>query len=236
MARQRAYLDLHLAQPGGGLHGELARLARGVAPDVGEIRAALHKIDAREDCADFRLAGILRLLYQFLAHPLIPSELWAEIEAGVLGFKYWPDEPGLDDMCTWSENHHILFASGGYLAGQRYPERVFANAGHTGREQMARMRPAFYAGSTCAFAPDSASGSRTSTMSKTWPRCSTWSISAQDAEIAQRAAMVVDVMLLDLALNHFRGTLGCTHGRSYFRHKVDGRREDTASVFSVSLA
>ena len=59
----------------------------------------------------------------------------------MLGFKYWPDEPGIDSMCTWTENHHILFASAAYLAGQLFPDAIFTNSGHAGAEKMAQNRP-----------------------------------------------------------------------------------------------
>jgi len=229
-ARRQAYLDLHLRQAGGGIHAELARLACGAAPDPAQVRVALDKLDAREDCADFRLAGILRLLYQYGDSPLLPSALLAEIERSVLGFKYWPDEPGVDDMCTWSENHQILFASGGYLAGQICPDRVFTNAGYTGREQMARMEPRIRRWLDLRFRTGFSEWlSNVYYVEDLAALLNLVDFCAQP-EIARRAAMVVDTMLLDLALNHYRGTLGCTHGRSYFQHKVDGQRESTAPV------
>ncbi len=95
----------------------------------------------RHDCADFRLHPILRMLYAYSDTGLVSKELLARARGSVLGFKYWPDEPGKDHMCTWSENHHMLFSAGGYLAGQLYPDETFANSGETGVEKMARFRP-----------------------------------------------------------------------------------------------
>ena len=43
---------------------ELARLAAGGTPHEGIFHAALDFIDARKDCSDFVLHGILRLLYE----------------------------------------------------------------------------------------------------------------------------------------------------------------------------
>ena len=53
-----------------------------------------------------------------------------------LNFKYFPDEPGIDSLCTWTENHYILFTSAAYLAGQLYPDEVFTNSGETGKQKM----------------------------------------------------------------------------------------------------
>ncbi|NIV28193.1 MAG: hypothetical protein GWN58_01405, partial [Anaerolineae bacterium] len=90
-------------------------------------------------CADFVMHAVLRLLLQF-ADRLDPALLDRARET-VLGFKYWPSEVGLDSMCTWTENHQILFASAAYLAGQLYPGEVFTNSGQTGREKMGEHRP-----------------------------------------------------------------------------------------------
>ncbi len=61
--------------------------------------------------------------------------------ATVLGFKYWPDEPGVDSLCTWTENHYILYSSAAYLAGQLYPDQTFSNAGQMGNDKMVINRP-----------------------------------------------------------------------------------------------
>ena len=63
------------------------------------------------------------------------------VEAAFLGFKFWLDEPGIDGMCYFTENHQILFHVTGYLSGQYWRERTFANSGLTGQQQMARALP-----------------------------------------------------------------------------------------------
>jgi len=47
----------------------------------------------------------------------------------------------IDGMCYWSENHYILFSSGGYLAGQLYPDEIFTASGQTGTQKMKKFRP-----------------------------------------------------------------------------------------------
>ena len=64
----------------------------------------------------------------------LDPERRAEIEQVLIEFKYWVDEPGVDPMIFWSENHQILFAAAEYLMGQRFKDTVFPNAGLTGRE------------------------------------------------------------------------------------------------------
>ena len=54
-----------------------------------------------------------------------------------------------------------------------------------------------------------------------------------DEEIAQKATMVLDLVLMDMALNHFYGTFGSTHGRSYKNEKVNGAKDHTRSVYKL---
>src|SRR5207248_2685521 len=97
---------------------ELARLGEPISTiDEEGIRASIAFVRARNDCADFTLAALLRILYRFGDSPLLDPALRQEIEETVLGFKYWIREPGQDVMCYWTENHQILFATAELLAG-----------------------------------------------------------------------------------------------------------------------
>jgi len=62
---------------------ELARLAAGGTPHEGIFHAALDFIDARKDCSDFVLHGILRLLEsrELDAHHLLFDSLFARAKA-----------------------------------------------------------------------------------------------------------------------------------------------------------
>ncbi len=68
-SRRRAFLDHCLQNPAPNntktIYYELARLAAGGVAFEGAIAAALDYIDARKDCSDFVLHGVLRMLYQF---------------------------------------------------------------------------------------------------------------------------------------------------------------------------
>ncbi len=179
--RRQAFLDWVSRNPAqehlSSVFRELARLEAGGPPHLALFEAALDFVDRRLDCADFVLHGILRLLYQFGGDPRLPGELLERARRTVLDFKYWPDEPGRDSMCTWTENHQILFAGAALLAGQLFPDQRFpTRARRAGRRSGSRAAGSC-AGSSCAFAPASASGSPTSTTTRTWWRCSRWSTS-----------------------------------------------------------
>src|SRR5690606_25275978 len=68
--------------------------------------------------------------------PIVRPDDQQRIEKALHGFKFWLDEPGLDAMCYFTENHQVLFHVSSYLSGQLWPDVVFANSGRTGREQI----------------------------------------------------------------------------------------------------
>ena len=134
---------------------ELVRMVGGEQAHEGILSAALAYINSRRDCSDFVLHGFLRLMYQFADTKLSANDsfkrfsvkyppstsLLSRSEETLLDFKYFPNEPGVDSMCSWTENHYILFTSAAYLAGQLFPERIFTNSGEIGQEKMALNRP-----------------------------------------------------------------------------------------------
>jgi hypothetical protein len=209
---------------------ELVRLAAGGALHEGILHAALDFIDQRRDCADFTLHSILRLLYQFHDHPQLPDGLLARARDTVLAFKYWPDEPGVDSMCTWTENHQILFASAAYLAGQMTPDEVFTNSGHTGREKMRLNRPRILRWLDLRFRTGFSEWLSHVYYDEDLTALISLVDFCQDDEIRRKAAMVTDLLVLDMALNSYRGVFGSTHGRSYENTKKWAANEGTTDT------
>lgn len=124
-------------------HGEadtvtmLARLALGDggAETRAMAEAALERIDACWDCADFDLVP---LIWGRMRWPdLLGEECCARIDRTILGYRYWLDEPGNDVQWYFSENHALLFHTAAYLAGVLLPDAVFRRSGRSGREQSA---------------------------------------------------------------------------------------------------
>jgi hypothetical protein len=220
---------------------ELIRMATGEEGHEGVLHSALDYIDARKDCADFVHHGILRLLYQFdseretaldLNHP--PSEeLLARAKQTTLNFKYFPNEPGIDSMCTWTENHYILFTSAAYLSGQLYPDEVFSNSGEMGREKMALNKPRIMRWLDMKFR-----GGFNEWLSHVYydedltALLSLYDFS-EDAEIRAKVEMVIDLLLLDMALNSYKGVFGSTHGRSYENSKKLASNEGTTDTMKL---
>ncbi len=248
--RRADYLAHCLATPAPentkGIYHELVRLAASdrfaandaAAPAIhdGVIAATLDYIDARHDCADFSLHGVLRLLYQFHNHPSLSHDLVERCRQTVLGFKYWPDETGrpdlsgADSMCTWTENHHILFASAAYLAGQMFPRATFPNSGRTGAEQMALNAPRIRRWLDLRFRTGFSEWLSHVYYDEDLAALLSLVDFCADAEIATRAAMVIDLLLIDIALNSHRGVFGSSHGRSYENTKKWAGQEGTSDT------
>ena len=207
---------------------DIEKLSRGERADEGQILEILDFIDRRYDCADFRLVCVLRSLCDFSG--LISEETLSRMKRTVLGFKYAMDEPGRDSMCYWSENHQLIFAACEYLAGQLYPEETFTNNGRTGRQHMqkaqARLERWFEERFTLGF---------TEWHSNTYYEEDAAPLSllidcARDPKIASRAAMLLDLLLQDMALHSFEGFFSAASGRCYERQKKDPKAQDTLDI------
>jgi hypothetical protein len=214
------------------VYSEIAKMALGrwSAVKIDAIMGSIARINQREDCSDFYLAGLLGMLQRYGNDPAFPGELKHPLEECVLNFKYWADEPGSDAMWYWSENHQILFHACEILAGQLYPDRLFTNAGKSGRwhrekgERMAiswlrkRGRGGFQEwDSNCYFEEDLLALSHLADL-------------AENSEVYELAAVIIDKMLFTMALNSYRGTLGSTHGRTYTPLIKGARMESTAGA------
>jgi hypothetical protein len=210
---------------------ELARLAAGGTPHAGVFHAALDFIDARKDCADFVLHGILRYLYMMRNEGKEErNALTQRARQSVLGFKYFPDEPGIDSMCTWTENHYILFTSAAYLAGQLYPDEVFPNTGETGQQKMERNRPRILRWLDLRFRTGFSEWLSHVYYDEDLTALLSLYDFASEEEIRLQSETVINLLLLDMALNSFKGVFGSTHGRAYENTKKWADNEGTTDT------
>ncbi len=223
-ARRKALLSHAVANPARttmkGHFRELARMALGRGPvHTGLIGAALTYIDERRDCSDFVMLGIVRMLYQFRESRLLDRKLLSRAEKTLLSFKYWPDEPGIDSMCTWTENHQIMFAANEYLAGRLFPDRAFEGSGLTGIEHMERARKRILRWMEMRFRTGFSEWLSNVYYDEDITALANLADFCRDEIIARRAVIILDLLFLDMALNSHQGVFGSTHGRSYAKEK-----------------
>lgn len=214
------------------IYSEIAKMALGwwsrLKPAL--ILEAIDGINLRRDCSDFYLTGLLGMLYRYGDDPSFPQELKQPLQACILNFKYWIDEPGRDAMCYWSENHQILFHTCEILAGQLYPDWTFANNDQTGQWHRAKgerlalawlKKRAVYGlqewDSNCYFEHDLLALSHLLDLADT-------------SEVWELAAIIMDKIFLTIALNSYQGVFGSTHGRTYTPFIKTGYLEPTAGI------
>ncbi len=208
-------------------HG-IRELHKGIKIEEEQILDICSYIDSRLDCADFRMVSIIRTLYAY--RELLSEKTIEEIKNTILTFKYWMDEPGDDSMCYWSENHQILFASVEYLAGQFYPELIFTNSNMTGREHLekARLKILRWLGYRFKYG-------FTEWHSNTYYEEDVAPLTllidfCRDEEITDKAKIIMDLLLLDMAMNSYKGLFAATSGRCYENQKKNPLTQDTLEI------
>lgn len=204
---------------------DLSRILAGQTVDERPITGLVAFVDARHDCADFRMVTLLTLWYR--AGSMLSPATRDEVRRAILDFAYWMDEPGTDAMCTWSENHQIIFAACEYLAGQAFTDARFGSSGFTGRDRMRRARPRLDRWLADRFRFGYTEWSSTTYYEEHAAGLGLLVEHAADAALAARATAVLDLLFADLALHGFRGRLVTTSGRAYEQQK---KYPETADV------
>ena len=191
----------------------------------------LAKMAALEDTRDFDALDLLNVVLGYRDDPALAPGLVEKVEAALRAFKFWytePTPPGmLDDSYYWTENHQVLYHTIELLVGQTWPDATLASDGRSGREHHAdarerllrwmdlRARFGFSEWHSNVYYQEDLNGLLTLVEF------------ANDEEIATRAAMLADILLLDIALNSHRDAFGATHGRSYKKDKMTSLDDDT---------
>lgn len=237
--RTDAFFEETLEAPNHNTYSEVMRLEREVAPDESKIQNDLDRMNDRLDTSDFQLPGLLWILYKHADSELLSDEILANTKDAILEYKYWPDEllteadpVDTDNMVYWTENHFILFATGAYLAGQLYPEEVFPASGETGTEKMATFRPRILRWLELRYQAGFSEWLSNVYYDEDIPALVALVEFAEDEELRSLSAMVLDLILADMALHHFEGNFGSTHGRTY-EQKMSGLRDSTRSTLNL---
>ncbi len=205
-------------------------LATRPALEPPDLRQALFMLRNRADCADFEAVGLLNLWHALPAPEDWPAATRDEVKDALLGFKYWIDQPGLDAMCYFTENHQLVFHTAELLAGQAFPGEMFRNTGWSGaqharhgREMGLQWIRAKLAGGFSEF--DSNAYLAIDTLALT----SLVELAA-DEEVRAGAEALLDKLLFTLAANSWHGIHGAAHGRSYAQTLRSSRFEETAPI------
>ncbi len=210
-------------------------VADGTVP-AGAWQHISDKLYQLKDTSDFDLLYLNNLIEAYGDHPAVDAQNWADAKAAILGFKYWftdptpvrtfDGEPVVDQMWYWTENHVLLFRVNEYLAGQRWPNEVFTVTGQPGswhRDRAAdEIRRWLDERARFGFAEWHSDVYYQKDLTPLLSLVE-W---ADDEDIAKRAAMVLDLLILDMAHGIHQGNFGTTHGRSYIKDKASAHSQD----------
>ncbi|NLS76922.1 MAG: hypothetical protein GXY76_06645, partial [Chloroflexi bacterium] len=198
------------------------------ALDEANIRATLDWMRRRLDCGDFGQTALMRMLYRYTKSRLLSPALRAEIEQTAVDNIYWFDEPGEEHMCFCTENHQIIHHSNELLTAQLFPDRIFGNDGRGGRWHYEHAHAKIALWLEWRFRLGFSEWNSNCYYDEDLIALVNLSEYAEDADLRRRARLVIDLVLLHVALNSFRGTFGSTHGRTYTRFLLNPRREPTS--------
>ena len=206
----------------------LLDLSRGRAYDAQVFDDIQTYVGRRFDASDFRLQSLARILYRY-SDDITPEE-FDTIRRTFLDFKYWMDQPGTDGMCFWSENHQLLFAASEFLAGQYWPDAVFTNSGLRGSEHkaMARQRILTWLEQRWLYG-FTEWYSNTYYVEDIAPLANLIDF-ARDDEIVDKARIILDLLLHDVASQSWRGQFISSSGRMYAKGKRYPERNGMQAV------
>ncbi len=230
------------------------------ALDVADWSSIFEKLDDLQDTRDIDGLYLLNALLGYEGHPYLTPALWDRIRTALLSFKMWytdptppvpdPDDPARDwdNSFYWTENHQILYHTIEYLAGQRFPDECFwieglprtpdcsgpgemTGAAHRDRAQQKILRwlderweIGFVEWHSNIYYQKDATPLLTLVEY------------AADEEIRTRAAMILDVLLMDMATHTWKTILGVNHGRSAMKDKYRGPTNDTWGIALLLFA
>jgi len=200
-----------------------------VAPDA--FASSFDKIETLRDTRDFDGLYLLNLWLGYRDHPMLGAGTADRIEEALVGFKLWFTEPTpdglIDDSYYWTENHQVLYHTIEYLLGQELPDRELSTDHRTGTEHQAIARERLMRWLEHRARFGFAEWHSNVYYQKDLTPLLTLIEFANDEELRTRAAMILDVLLYDMATHTMRGAFGATHGRSYKKDKMTSRHDDT---------
>ncbi len=194
-----------------------------------DLKPALSMITSKADCADFEVVGLVHILHRFPEKQWEPG-LREEVKKSLLSFKYWIDQPGLDAMCYFTENHQFVWHTAEHLIGAYFDTEKFSNAKRSGVTHSEHGREM-----ALEWLKRKLEGGFSEYDSNAYLAIDTLALVSlieysPDKEIRQYSEALLDKLMFSLASNSWRGVHGAAHGRSYTTTLRSSRFEETAPI------
>ena len=170
----------------------------------------LNRIEARRDCSDFIMSGLLRYMKNY---PL-DDKLEKRAKEVILNYRYWMDQKGSDGMCFWSENHALAFYSCQMIAGEMYPDDYFTRGEKVGKAMFEEGKA-----KVDQWLKDIENDGYEEFLSGPY-MCVTFGallnvVDFGEKELSERAGRLLDRLLEELSLHTFKGSVIAPQGRVY---------------------
>jgi hypothetical protein len=208
----------------------VALLHEGRNPD--EIETILQRqvkfINDRSDCSDFYLSYFPHIIREFGDGNLLSPTLLGNMKDCLLDFRYWYDEPGNDVMWFYSENHALMFHVCQLLAGELYPDEIFANSGMTGRQMQEKAIRMLRAWFSEFFEVGFAEWNSPPYLPIDSLGFASLYAQTSNREMKASAKRGLDFVFRLLACNSFRGVFSTTSGRTYLKELLGNRSNCTS--------
>ncbi len=231
--RQRQNYYLGIANVSDSFYAQSAHIYSNVSVNEETIIENLQKLYDYRDTMDFRMNGLVRMLYLNINKTVLNGTTKDKVIDALGKCKYWYTELGRRDTAIYTtENHQIQYHTSEYLLGQLFPNDTFTNSGMTGKQHEDHAAPLVkqwldWRGQF-GF---SEWHSNTYYVEDIGPLVNLVDF-AMDPEIVIKAAMVLDLMAFDFAINYYKNLYATSMGRAYDGSRV---REDVSGYASDSV-
>lgn len=199
--------------------------------DLSAIEDSINFVNARYDCSDFVMHGILRFYYMYKDSTQLPEVMREKIRRCILDFKYWEDEPGKSMMFTRSENHEMLFFSAEYLAGLLFPLENFTNSNQNGLFHALKGRL-----KAERWIKEKGSYGFTEWHSNTYYEedmlalLNIYDFGEENAPIRTLSRNLLDLICFIISTHVYKGVLATTHGRCYETSLIHPETESMSHI------
>jgi hypothetical protein len=178
-------------------------------------KESLQFLQDRRDCSDFVLHAALRLLRLTDEPGLLTQEKRRDLQEAICSFVYWRDEQAFHPGHLLTENHQIMFHSAELLAGEMLPDEFFPSLGLAGRVHRKRGRERVLRWIDWRMRFGFSEWLSQHYLEENLVPLLNLHQFSQDQEVREKARVLLDLMVFEMAVNSFQGSYCASQGRTY---------------------
>ena len=179
------------------------------------------------------LLALLAMVIRYGTKAEFPQWIKDRVKAAAKNFRYWQDETGGDLLDFNAEGSQILFHAGEILAGQLFPNQIFAHSGLTGFKQRKAGEQRAMDWMQEHGRQGFANWDLDVIFAQSLIALSHLVDLAKEEAVWDLASVLMDKMFFALALNSFKGVFGASRGSARSREIKSGLLEATSGITRV---